>query len=198
MLEDGYHDVPSDKIVAVVTSLQMLQRASARPEASGPWTLRLHETIDLDIYRKLYAKLGAQWLWSSRLVMSDAELSSHVHSPQVELHLMEVDGVAEGIAELDFRKPGECEMVFFGVSETQIGTGAGRWLMNRAIDLAWRHPIERFWLHTCTLDSPQALPFYMRSGFAPFKRQIEIADDPRLTGRSPRDAAPHLPIIAGQ
>ncbi|WEZ82942.1 GNAT family N-acetyltransferase [Rhizobium sp. 32-5/1] len=195
MLEDGYHDVPSDKIVAVVTSLQMLQRPPARAEASGPWTLRLHEKIDLGSYRTLYEKLGAQWLWSSRLVMSDEELSSHVHSPQVELHLMKVDGVPEGIAELDFRKAGECEMAFFGVSATQIGTGAGRWLMNRAIDLAWRHPIERFWLHTCTLDSPQALPFYMRSGFKPFKRQIEIADDPRLSGRSPRDAAPHLPIL---
>jgi GNAT superfamily N-acetyltransferase len=195
MLEDGYHDIPSDKIVAVVTSLQMLQRPPARAEVSGPWTLRHNEKIALDSYRKLYAEIGAEWLWCSRLVMSDEELSSHVHSPQVELHLMEVDGVAQGIAELDFRKAGECEMAFFGISAAQIGTGAGRWLMNRAIDLAWRHPIERFWLHTCTLDSPQALPFYMRSGFSPFKRQIEVFDDPRLSGRSPRDAAPHLPIL---
>ncbi len=197
MLQDGYHDIPSNKIVAVVTSLQMLQRPPARAEASGPWTLRLHEKIDLDRYRKLYAEIGAEWLWCSRLVMSDEELASHVHSPAVEVHLLEVDGEAQGIAELDFRKAGECEMAFFGISARQIGTGAGRWLMNRAIDLAWRHPVERFWLHTCTLDSPQALPFYMRSGFAPFKRQVEVFDDPRLSGLSPRDTAPHLPIIAG-
>ncbi|OJF96810.1 GNAT family N-acetyltransferase [Pararhizobium antarcticum] len=195
MLEDGYHDIPSDKIVAVVTSLQMLQRPPVRAEASGPWTLRQHANIALDSYRDLYTEIGAEWLWCSRLMMSDEELASHVHSPEVEVHLLEVDGVAQGIAELDFRQAGMCEMAFFGISATQIGTGAGRWLMNRAIDLAWRHPIERFWLHTCTLDSPQALPFYMRSGFSPFKRQVEVFDDPRLSGRSPTDAAPHLPIL---
>lgn len=196
ILENGYHDIPPGKTVAIVTSLQMFQRPQRRPEADGRWTLRHHERIDLDAYRAIYSRIGSEWLWLSRLSMSDEELASHVHSPKVELHLLEVDGVAEGIAELDFRQAGECEMAFFGVAATQIGTGAGRWLMNRAIEKAWSHPITRFWLHTCTLDSPPALPFYIRSGFAPFKRQIEVLDDPRLTGESPVTAAAHLPIIA--
>ena len=56
-------------------------------------------------------------------------------------------------------------------------------------------PIERFWVHTCTLDSPQALGFYIRSGFAPVERQIEVFDDPRLTGVLPETAAPHIPVL---
>lgn len=67
--------------------------------------------------------------------------------------------------------------------------------MNRAIDIAWSHPIRRFWVHTCTMDHPGALAFYIRSGFVPFKRQIEIADDPRLTGTLSASAAPEVPII---
>jgi len=40
----------------------------------------------------------------------------------------------------------------------------------------------RVWLDTCSFDHPLALPFYQRSGFVPFRRQIEIAEDPRLDG----------------
>ena len=82
----------------------------------------------------------------------------------------------EGLLELDFRQSGECELAFFGVTGREIGTGAGRWLMNRAIEQAWAHPIRRFWVHTCTLDHAGALAFYVRSGFVPYRRQIEIAD----------------------
>lgn len=195
MLENGYHDVPAGKIAAIVTHLHMTERLPARIDPEGSWTLRRHERIDLDVYRTIYRRIGAEWLWNSRLLLSDAELAAHVHSPEVELHILEADGVSEGIAELDFRKAGECEMAFFGVSATQIGTGAGRWLMNRAIEKAWSHPISRFRLHTCTLDSPQALPFYIRSGFTPFRRQVEVLDDPRPSGQSPRHVAPHVPII---
>ena len=91
--------------------------------------------------------------------------------------------------------PAVCELSYFGLTAKVTGTGAGRWLMNRAIELAWSRPIERFWVHTCTYDHPGALSFYMRSGFRPFRREIEICDDPRLSGVLPRTASPHIPII---
>jgi hypothetical protein len=40
-----------------------------------------------------------------------------------------------GRLELDFRVPGECELRHFGLAPRFVGTGAGRWLMNRAIFL---------------------------------------------------------------
>jgi hypothetical protein len=67
--------------------------------------------------------------------------------------------------------------------------------MDHAIERAWRKPIRCFWVHTCTFDHPGAISFYIRSGFEPFKRQIEIADDPRLTSGYPPEAAPHIPVI---
>ena len=104
-----------------------------------------------------------------------------------------------GLLALDFREEGACELAFFGLTAAAIGNGTGRWLMNRAIARAWSREghsaIRRFWVHTCTLDSPQALGFYIRSGFTPVKRQIEIFDDPRLTGVLPLTAAPQVPIL---
>ena len=70
--------------------------------------------------------------------------------------------------------------------------------MNEALELAFLRPIERLFVHTCSLDHPAALPFYVRSGFAPYKRAIEVADDPRLTGRLPRGAAPQVPFLAAR
>jgi hypothetical protein len=67
--------------------------------------------------------------------------------------------------------------------------------MNFALNTAWSRPLRRLWLHTCTLDHPDALAFYIRSGFVPFKRQIEIHDDPRAVGLYPKSAAPGVPLI---
>ena len=83
----------------------------------------------------------------------------------------------------------------FGVTAKLVGSGAGRWLMNRALELSWSRPVKRVWLHTCTFDHPAALPFYQRAGFRPFWRQVEVADDPRLDGTAPRGVAKHVPVI---
>ena len=77
------------------------------------------------------------------------------------------------------------------------GKGYGRWLMAMALQTGWAEPgIERMWVHTCTLDGPGALNFYVKSGFTPYQRQVETFPDPRLSGLIPREAAPQIPLIA--
>jgi GNAT superfamily N-acetyltransferase len=194
-LSDGYSDVPAGKIATVVTHLEMTEQPALPRDPQGAWSLRRVQTPDLDWYRDLYHCIGEEWLWFSRLQMSDAELAAIVQSPVVEVYALEYDGRDEGLLELDFRNLGHCELVFFGVTAKLIGSGAGRWLMNRALERAWSRAVKRVWVHTCTIDHPAALAFYQRSGFRPFRRQIEIADDPRLNGTVPRSAAKHIPII---
>lgn len=197
LLPPGYHDVPAGAMATVVTYLTMPAPAPVRPErADAPWSLRPVTRPDLDWYRDLYRRIGADWLWSSRLTLTDEALSAILGDADVRVQALSVDGGDEGLLELDFRVPGACELAFFGVTPALVGTGAGRWLMNRAIALAWARPIQRFWVHTCTLDAPAALPFYVRSGFLPVERKVEIYTDPRLAGLLPRDAAPHVPVIA--
>ncbi len=196
LLSDGYHDLPAGRLATVVTYLEMRSPAPARTERVGaPWVLRHVEAPGLEWYRALYRHVGEAWLWSSRLVMPDDELRALLADPDVELHALEIDGRAEGILELDFRVRGQCEIGFFGVAAAQTGKGVGRWLMNRAIALAWRRPISRLWLHTCDMDSPAALPFYLASGFTPFDRKVEVFEDPRLLGVLPRHAAPQVLLV---
>jgi GNAT superfamily N-acetyltransferase len=196
-LKDGFYDVPPGKLAAVVTHLEMRAKAPPRPvpEPQGVYLERI-ESPGADWYRALFRRVGAEdWLWFSRLVMDDAALEAILQDPLVEVYALRAGGADKGLLELDFREDGECELAFFGLASEVIGGGVGRWLMNRAIALAWRRGIARFHVHTCTLDSPQALPFYIRSGFVPVRREVEIADDPRLTGLLPESAAPQVPLL---
>lgn len=195
-LPDGYTDVPHGKIAAVVTCLEMLARPACVLEpAPVPWRLRRVADPELHWFRALYRRVGQDWLWFSRLTLSDAALLAVIRAPAVEIYALEHAGEDHGLLELDFRQAQACELSFLGVTAPLIGTGAGRWLMSRALELAWSRPIRRFWVHTCTLDHPRALAFYLRAGFRPFRRQIEIADDPRASGVLPRDAAATVPIL---
>ena len=195
ILPDGYSDIPDGKLAAIVTHLEMTARRAPCSEPPRAWTLRRVETPPLDGFRDLYRRIGEEWLWVSRIRMSDASLASHLHARQLEVHALVDDGCDEGLLELNFAEPGQCEIVMFGVTAKLVGSGAGRWLMNRAQEIAWSRPIERLWLHTCTLDHPAALTFYQRSGFRACRRQVEVMDDPRLDGTVPRDVARHLPVI---
>lgn len=194
-MESEFWDVPDGKIAAVVTHLQMFERPAARPVPAVTADLIRHTKPDLNWYRDLFARVGGDWMWFSRLGLSDDELAGVLHRDDVHLYSVRMGGRDEGMLELDFRHPGECELGYFGLTPAMVGTGAGRWLMEQALDLAWAQPITRFHVHTCTLDSPQALSFYLRSGFAAYRRQVEIADDPRVIGVLPADASPQEPII---
>jgi GNAT superfamily N-acetyltransferase len=194
MFDDGYTDLPPGKIAAIVTYLEMQAAPPSRPAPAGAWSLAPIGG-DLARYRALYREVGEPWLWSSRVLTGDAALQAILNNPGVETLALRRDDADIGLLELDFRVTGACEVAFFGVASAAFGTGAGRFLMNAAITRAFAQPIARLWLHTCTLDHPGAVAFYMRSGFRPYKRAVEVFDDPRLTGLMPREAAPHAPVI---
>ncbi len=196
MLPDGYSDVPPGKLAAVVTCLEMRAAPAPRTErADSDWSLRRVEDPDPDWYRDLYRRVGLEWLWFSRLALPTAELRAIIGDARVEVYALRVEDRDEGLLELDFRVELECELAFFGLTGAARGRGAGRWLMNRAVQRAWARAIARLWVHTCTLDHPGALDFYLRSGFLAYARRVEVADDQRLVGLVPRDSAPHVPIV---
>ncbi|SFD89176.1 hypothetical protein SAMN04488523_103258 [Sulfitobacter brevis] len=196
MLADGFHKVPLGKVATVVTHLEMQAAAPLRPVAL-PDGLELRQvTPDLDWYRDIFTRVGGQdWLWFGRLAMADEKLQAILDDPKVTFHTLSRGGRDEALLELDFRTQGECELAYFGLTSALIGSGAGRYLMNEAISMAWAQPISSFHVHTCTFDSPQAVDFYKRSGFTPYQQEIEIADDPRQIGLLPENAAPHVPLL---
>lgn len=122
-------------------------------------------------YRSLYEAVGGDYHWLSRRTMSDEALAAILGDPRDQSHVLHVEGNPAGIAELDRGRPGEIELVQFGLMPEYLGQGLGRWFLQWTIDRAWSYEPRRFWLHTCTLDHPAALPNYLKAGFAPFRQE---------------------------
>jgi GNAT superfamily N-acetyltransferase len=196
VIRDEYTRVPPGKVAAIVTHLEMKSRPRPSAARPSPYSLRRVKRPELGWYRDLYRRVGENWLWFSRLTLSDTDLAGIIHHPSVEVHALAVEGRDQGILEMDFRRMPEVEISFLGVTGALIGKGAGRFLIEQALQAAWARNPKRVTIHTCTLDHPGALEFYRKSGFVPYARSTEIADDPRLMGLLARNAAPHVPIVS--
>lgn len=188
--------VTEGELAAIVTSLEMRERPRRRPLPASPLRLTHWREPRLDGYRTLFQRVGAPWLWFSRLMLSDEALLAILRDPGVAVYAaLDRGGVEIGMLELDFRVAGECEIGFFGLVPELTGKGHGDWLMAQALALGWRKDVQRMWVHTCTLDHPGALGFYRRNGFTPFARAVETFADPRLIGVLPPESAPQIPLI---
>jgi len=195
----GYSNIAPGYIASVVTCLEMREKPAGAPiPLPEEFSLQPLADRDPDAYRSLFRKVGANWLWFSRLTMSDEKLISVLQNSRREIYVIRHNDEDAGLMELDFSEPDEVELVFLGLTSDVTGKGIGRAVMSAATELAWAKPVQRFWVHTCTFDHPSALGFYIRSGFEPYERRVEVQADPRLSGHLPLDAAPHVPIIAAR
>jgi len=192
----GLTAVPVDQVATIVTTLEMRARPPLRPMPASPFRLVRWDRPASDRYRALFRRIGARWLWFSRLVMAEPALRMILDDPRVAVFAaVDRAGVEIGMLELDFREPGVCELSYVGLVPELAGKGHGDWLMAEALARAWTKGITRVWVHTCTLDHPAALGFYRRHGFVAIARTVETFADPRVTGILPADAAPQIPLL---
>lgn len=167
------HTMPVIIMEVKVYNLQMLSRPErvVPPPRDGLSVIQAHHPT-VAYYRFLYNTVGKDYHWLSRRRLSDEELAELLRDPCNDVHVLFADGVPAGFAELDRRMQGEVELLQFGLMPEFIGQGLGKWFLQWTIDKAWSHNPRRFWLHTCSLDHPNALPTYMKAGFVLFKEEI--------------------------
>jgi GNAT superfamily N-acetyltransferase len=174
----------------------MIERPALKP--MPPTALRLKRWMNPspERYRALFRRVGSPWLWFSRLELDDAELVAMLYRPETQLFSVEdARGIEVGMLELCHPEPDWCSLDFLGLVPELSGKGHGKWLMTQVMALAWRPGVQRVRVHTCTLDHPGALGYYIREGFVPIGREIETFPDPRLSGLLQRNAAPQIPLI---
>jgi GNAT superfamily N-acetyltransferase len=194
----GVHELAPGLLASIVTYLEMTAPPPPRPvpDLPGVELVRIARP-DLAWYRRLFTRVGAPWLWYSRLKMSDTALAAILGDPGTEVWVPMRGGEELGLLELDRRAAADVELAFFGLVPEAVGGGLGRWLMDKAIGLAWADPrTRRFHVHTCDLDHPAARMFYVRSGFRPYRYAVDVDHDPRL-GPLPPDIRPDVPLIRG-
>ena len=184
--------LPEGHVGAVVTYLEMTERPRPGPLPASPLSLDCWPAPDPDRYRALFRKVGARWLWYSRLLMDDERLRREM----AEVHaVLDPAAIEVGLLELDFRQEGECLIRFLGLVPELAGKGHGAWLFAQTLALAWRPGVRRVAVNTCTLDHPAALKAYLKAGFTAYQRAFESFPDPRLNGLLPAGCAPQIPLM---
>ena len=162
------------RVVEVVrTYLTLDDPAALRPARAPAQDVRIvrHSPCPVTHYRRLYQQVGEPWFWHDRLAWSDAELAEHLAKPTVAVRELMVGGESAGYYELQRQEDGSVEIVYFGLTPAFIGHGLGGMLLTEAVREAYAMGGSRVWLHTCTLDSPNALPAYQARGFRPYRTQ---------------------------
>ena len=129
--------------------------------------------------RFLYAAVGRDWWWYSRLAWTQQQWTTWVTRPEVETWVAYEEGAPAGYFELEHQPGGNVEIVYFGLLPHAIGRGIGGWMLTEALRRAWAADgTTRVWLHTCTLDGPHARANYEARGLRVFDTVIAIEELP--------------------
>jgi GNAT superfamily N-acetyltransferase len=157
-------------------------------EMRDPSALRGHDSSDprasvvevrgctVSFYRYLYGAVGGQYTWVDRTRWSDERLAAYLADPGTRVWLLQFDGCPAGYYELRRDDDGDVEIAYFGLVPEYLGRGLGKHLLTAAVRSAWAYDPRprRVWLHTCTLDAPQALPNYVARGFVKYDERLEV------------------------
>ena len=140
-----------------------LTKLAPTPELDPELEIRQVELPSPELSRALYAGVGSDWFWIDRLGWTWDQWHAYLSRDGLEVWVPWLRGTPAGYLELS--ADGDMvEITSFGLLPAFVGRGLGR----RLLDFAIRRALElgpRVWLHTCSLDSPAALPNYRARGF---------------------------------
>ncbi len=133
---------------------------------------------DFQLNKFFYKQVGKKHRWLDRLSWSDEKWINYISNKNLETYLITEKKDLAGFFELLYNPElKETEISYFGLLEEYIGKGIGGYALSEAIKRCFKKDIKRVWLHTCTLDHPNALKNYIARGMTVFKKEnINILD----------------------
>ena len=144
------------------TDFYRLARGKLRQVPALPEGLSLSGRTDTQTYRSLYR--AAQDTWSERLHWSEAQLSAHLHSPDVLLSVLTRGGKAVGFAETELDND-LARMTYLAVHPAERGQGYGKILLLHAARAAFERPeISALQVRAHDHEAP-ARVLYTHAGF---------------------------------
>jgi GNAT superfamily N-acetyltransferase len=170
----------------IVTTTYLEQHSSddlvpAR-EPTAPASIRRVDDVAPEFCRFLYTAVGGDWNWLGRLPWTVRQWTDWLSRPGLETWVAWVNNVPAGYVELDpvaHDDGTHVEIAYFGLLPRYIGRGIGGQLLTHGIAHAWTlparfpefPPVTRVWVHTCSLDGPQALVNYQARGLRIYRTE---------------------------
>ena len=111
------------KQLETTTHLEMTSRSQLRPggEAKVAFALVRAEIPCPELNRFLYAAVGADWSWYSRLPWDYARWLAYLDRPDLETWVAYVSGSPAGYFELERQSDGNVELAYFGLLPRFVG-----------------------------------------------------------------------------
>ena len=133
---------------------------------------------DFQLNKFFYKQVGKKHRWIDRLSWTDEKWINFISNKNLETYVISESDDLIGFFELLYNPDlNETEISYFGLLEEYIGKGIGGYALSEAIKKAFEKNIKRVWLHTCTLDHPNALKNYIARGMRVFRKEnINILD----------------------
>jgi GNAT superfamily N-acetyltransferase len=163
------------------TYLQLNHRAQMQPAGAAAdfpdLAIARAPRPEPSLYRLCYRAVGEAFHWRDRWDWTDDDIRRHLATPDILLFVAtraqtKKKAQLAGWYELRrVREDDSAEIAYFGIVRAEFGRGLGRYLLTRAVQDAWALNPARVWLHTCTLDHPNALPNYLARGFTPYRTE---------------------------
>jgi len=133
---------------------------------------------DFQLNKFFYKQVGKKHRWLDRLSWTDEKWINFISNKNLETYVISKSDDLIGFFELLYNPDlNETEISYFGLLEEYIGKGIGGYALSEAIKKSFEKNIKRVWLHTCTLDHPNALKNYIARGMKVFRKEnINILD----------------------
>jgi ribosomal protein S18 acetylase RimI-like enzyme len=120
----------------------------------------------------LYKEVGKDFFWRDRLRWSDQQWLDYINNNFFRLYVLKYKNNLAGYYELLYDiNTNSIEIPYFGIFKELYGKGIGGYLLTDAILRAFEGNIDKVWVHTCTLDHPNALKNYIARGMNIFKTE---------------------------
>ncbi len=144
-------------------------------EISKNYSLKLLNPDNFQLNKFFYKNVGKKHQWVDRLIWTETQWIDYVSSKNVKTYIFKNKENLAGFFELILHiEKKEIEISYFGLLEEFQNKKIGSYLLSEAIKKSFLNDINRVWLHTCSLDHPNALNNYIARGMKIFKTETVI------------------------
>ena len=159
-----------EKIERYYLEINSIEDLKTKQIPSDNFFLKEADKDKFDLNKFFYKQIGKKHEWIDRLIWQDKNWMDYTSDKNLKTFVLQNNNDLVGYFELIFNG-NDCEIAYFGILEEYIGRGYGGFLLSEALRIGFKNA-ERIWVHTCSLDHPNAIENYKSRGMKIFKREI--------------------------
>ena len=159
-----------EKIERFYLEINTINDLKTKPISSDRFSLKEANKDNFDLNKFFYKQIGKRHQWVDRLIWQDKDWLKYISNENLRTYILKKENDLVGYFELIFNN-NDCEIAYFGILEEFIGKGFGGFLLSEALKIGFKKA-NRIWVHTCSLDHPNAIENYKSRGMKIFKTEI--------------------------